>query len=326
VLADVRGRRALVVWGGVAFAGSLGLMAVSPVFGVLALATFGFGPAAGAFVSVSQLALVDSDPASGERNMARWALVGSVANVAGPICLAGATAAGFGWRGLYAVYAALSIATVALLWRAPLGRGAAEATGIAEGIRAAASALCRLEVVRWIVLLECANLMLDVLHGYLALYFVDVVGAGPWAAGLAIPIWTGVGLAGDALLVVLLGRMNGIRYLRASAAVVLVVFPAFLLAPNIAAKLVLLALIGLLNAGWYAILQARLYASLPGQSGAALAGTNIAGLVAGLVPLAIGAIAGHVGLGPTMWLLLAGPVALLVALPRRPLPDEADEV
>ena len=73
---------------------------------------------------------------------------------------------------------------------------------------------------------------------------------------------------------------------------------------------------GLLNAGWYAVLQAKLYDALPGRSGTALAAGNLAGLVGGLIPLGLGLTAQAVGLGATMWLLLAGPLALLAGLPR----------
>jgi FSR family fosmidomycin resistance protein-like MFS transporter len=57
-------------------------------------------------------------------------------------------------------------------------------------------ALRRREVLRWLTLLECSDLMLDVLLGFLALYFVDVVGATPAQASAAVAVWTGVGLMG----------------------------------------------------------------------------------------------------------------------------------
>jgi FSR family fosmidomycin resistance protein-like MFS transporter len=75
-----------------------------------------------------------------------------------------------------------------------------------------------------------------------------------------------------------------------------------------------LALLGFANAGWYSILQARLYAELPGRSGAVMALANIVGAASYLTPLALGAFAERYGLGAMMWLLLIGPAALLVGL------------
>ncbi|MGH9944382.1 MAG: MFS transporter, partial [Pyrinomonadaceae bacterium] len=154
-------------------------------------------------------------------------------------------------------------------------------------------------------------------HGFLALYLVDVAGLGEGRAGLGIALWTGVGLAGDLLLIPLLERVPGLRYLRWSALVTLFLFPAFLLAPGVAGKLVALALLGFGNAGWYAILKAQLYAAMPGRSGSVMALGNLTGMIGGLVPLGLGLLAERFGLGPVMWLLLAGPIALLVAIPRK---------
>ena len=106
-------------------------------------------------------------------------------------------------------------------------------------------------------------------------------------------------------------------YLRFSVLAELAFFPAFLLAPQPVVKVVLLALLGLFNSGWYAILQARLYSSMPGQSGTVMAVGNVVGLVAGLLPFALGVIAERLGLPAAMWCLLAGPLALLVGLPRQ---------
>jgi FSR family fosmidomycin resistance protein-like MFS transporter len=44
---------------------------------------------------------------------------------------------------------------------------------------------------------------------------------------------------------------------------------------------------------------------------------NVFGLVGQLVPLGLGLAAEHFGLRAALWLLLAGPLALLVGLPRR---------
>jgi FSR family fosmidomycin resistance protein-like MFS transporter len=181
----------------------------------------------------------------------------------------------------------------------------------------ALAALRRVEVRRWLLLLEFSGLMLDTFHGFLALYFVDVVGMTNAHAGVVIAVWTVVGLGGDFLLIPLLERVRGLKYLRWSAVVMLCLFPAFLLAPDVAVKLVLLGLIGLTSSGWYSILKAQLYAAMPERSGAVLALYNIAGLVGVFIPFALGLFAERFGLGKMMWLLLAAPLALLCAIPRR---------
>ena len=184
-------------------------------------------------------------------------------------------------------------------------------------LRSAFAAVRRPLVARWLVLLEFADLLLDVLLGYVALYLVDEAGASAHVGSLGVAVWTGAGLVGGLGVIVLLRRVDGLRYLRASALAALVLLPAFLLAPGVPAKLVLLAVIGLATAGWYSIPKARLYDALSGQSGAALTLGSVAGLIAGTFPLAIGLVAERYGIQTALWALVAGPVVLLIGVPRR---------
>ncbi len=169
-------------------------------------------------------------------------------------------------------------------------------------------------MLRWLTLLQFSDLMLDVLRGFLALYFVDIVGTNSTQASWAITVWLGFGLVGDFLLIPLLERVQGLAYLRFSAIIILCLYPTFLVISNITIKLVILGLLGFLNAGWYSILQGRLYTAMPGQSGTVMTLNNLAGLVGGLIPLALGWVATQYGLQSTMWLLLAAPIALLIGL------------
>ncbi|NJL57560.1 MFS transporter [bacterium] len=190
--------------------------------------------------------------------------------------------------------------------------------GLINGLRQAFVAVRRPDVLRWMVLLECSNLMLDILLAFLALYFVNVVGVSPEQAALGVAVWTGVGLVGDFLIIPLLERVHGLTYLRFSAATVLVLYALFLLVQPFALKLMILGALGFFNAGWYSILQGQLYSAMPGRGGTIMAAGNFFGLIAGFVPLLLGIIAQGFGLPVTMWLLLIGPIGLLVGLPRKP--------
>ena len=283
-----------------------------------------FNPSSGAFVGLSQATLMDHDPTRYEQNMARWTFAGSLGVALGALALGGTIQLGMGWREL--VLATAFMASLALLaaLKLPLA-GASSATGGAyptladtrNGVSGALGALRRLPVLRWLVLLELANLMGDWLLSYLALYFVDVARASQAQAALGVALWTGVGLLGDMLLIPLLERVRGLAYLRYSALAELVLFIAFLLAPGMWPKLVIVALLGFGNAGWYSILQAQMYKEMPRKSGTVMAVNDISALVSGLIPLGIGLAARTWGLGPAMWLYLAGPIALLVGIPRR---------
>lgn len=321
ILGDVWRRRVIVLAGGAAFTVALLLTAAAPSFVVLLVAFILMYPASGAFVSLSQATLMDLEPARREQNMARWTFAGSLGVVGGPLVLAAMSVVGGGWRATFGMMAALMLLLLLVSRRMPYPDGAASTRlafePLKRGLVDAVAQMRQRAVLRWLVLLSFSDLMLDVLLGFLALYFVDVVGTTPTQAGLAVAVWTGVGLAGDLLLIPLLERVQGLRYLRVSALLELVLLPALLLVPGLELKLVLLGALGFFNSGWYAILKAQLYAALPGRSGTALAVNNFAGLIGSFIPLALGLVAQRYGLSVTMWLLLAGPVVLLVGLPRR---------
>ena len=53
--------------------------------------------------------------------------------------------------------------------------------------------------LRWLLLIEVADLLVDVFTGFLALYLVDVAHLTPAFAALAIAVRLGAALAGDAI-------------------------------------------------------------------------------------------------------------------------------
>ena len=317
ILGDIWRRRVLVLGGGIVFALSLFLTGVSHSYAWLLISFVLFSPASGAFVSLSQATLMDLQPVRREKAMARWTFAGSLGVVLGPMALGLVLAANLGWRTIYVATAIVTVVVLTLVWRMRflLSAGTEEASSLLTVFREVLRGLRRPDVLRWLVLLPFSDLMLDVLLGFLALYFVDVAGVSTARASIAVAIWTAMGLVSDLLLIRLLDRVDGLVYLRVSAVAELVLFVTLLLTPHFWAKLVILALLGVFNAGWYAILQARLYATLPGKSGTVMAVDNIFGLVGGLLPWGLGVIAENYSLGAAMWLLCAGPLALLFGLP-----------
>ena len=322
VLSDIWRRRAILLAGGFFFTLSMVVVALSRNFTLLLLALILFNPASGAFVGLSQASLMDSDQRRHEHNMARWTFAGSVGVFAGPLLLGGLLTMGLGWRASFWLLAAFStLVLAAAIRRLPSTKSDdadfPSARAFLESLRTALSALKDKTVLRWLVLLEFSDLMLDVLYGFLALYFVDVAGFAPSFAAFSVAIWTGLGLLGDFLLIPLVERVKGLDYLRISVVLELMLFPAFLMVTIPWLKLSLLGLLGFFNSGWYAILKASLFSALPGRSGAAIALDNVSGMFGRLLPLGIGMAAQAFGLGTAMWLLLAGPIVLLIGLPRR---------
>ena len=101
ILGDVWKRRVIILVGGVFFTLSLVFTSISFSFLFLLSSFIIFYPASGAFVSLSQATLMDSDPERREHNMARWTFAGSLGVTIGPLILGGAIYIGFGWRAVF---------------------------------------------------------------------------------------------------------------------------------------------------------------------------------------------------------------------------------
>jgi MFS transporter, FSR family, fosmidomycin resistance protein len=333
-----RRRNLLVLAGGLVLAGSLVVVALSGVFGVLLVGLVAFFPASGAFVSLTQAALMDDagDGPGQQQRMASWNLAGAVGAVAGPLLLVLVLTAGGTWRWAYLLLAGLAVvATVAAAAGGPAKRtlsssggqdsavgggadaGAGEAADRATGAREALAAIRQGDLARWLILLEVTDLLLDVLTGYVAIYLVDVGHVSPARAAIAVAVRLGAMLAGDVAFVPIARRVSAGTALRASAVAAALLYPAFLLLPWFGAKLAVLAALSIATACWYPVAQAGLYGSVPGRSGVAVFWSSAAGFVGAIGPLAVGLLAQRLGLTWALAALAVAPLAVLALLPGR---------
>jgi len=323
ILGGLRKIHALIIVGGILFSLSLFITSKSYSFLFLLAYFILFFPSSGAFVSLSQANLMDSDTARHEQNMARWTFAGSLGVLSGPLLLGLFVYFGLGWRGTYAALASFSIlcllAALRYLPPDPISTSSFPSLRVVfDGFRAAFASLKRLEVWRWLLLLEFADLMMDVLFSYLALYFVDVARATEAQAGIAVTVWLAMGLITDFLFIPFIDRQkDSIQFLRITAFMELFAFAIFLLMPGFIPKLIVVIAVNLFNTGWYPILQGRLYSSLPGQSASLMAIGSVTAPLAKFFPFLIGFLADQFGLQTAMWILLLGPLALLIGLPWR---------
>jgi FSR family fosmidomycin resistance protein-like MFS transporter len=131
-----------VLAGGAVVIASLVAVAAARSATVLMVAFVAFFPASGAFVSLTQAALMDRAPGRQQQRMAGWNLAGSAGAVGGPLLLAGLLAAGGNWRSAYLLLAAAAGAALAAAALAAPSRRApvpeTEAGAAADGAGAGA--------------------------------------------------------------------------------------------------------------------------------------------------------------------------------------------
>ena len=174
-IADTWKRRAVILAGGIFFTISLALTGISTSFLLLLASYILFHPSSGAFVSVSQASLMDIAPERREHNMARWTFAGSLGVFIGPVLLSGAAYIGFGWRGMFLALALLSTLILAYAWKripnekAEIDEAIPTFKDILNQFKSTFAALKNWSIVRWLILLEFSDLMLDVLYGFLPL-------------------------------------------------------------------------------------------------------------------------------------------------------------
>lgn len=323
LLGDTRYRKHIMLGGGMAIAVSLFAIAYTRSF---ALALVGFViafPASGAFVSLSQATLMDLNPKREPQMMARWTLSGSLANLISPLILAAGFALGLGWRWAYLTLALICLILVGMtwLWRIPIQPGHDPSVQLEHPVSNLMGglweALRNPHLMRWMILLPISDLLLDVLTGYLALYFTDVIGFSVAQASVMVSVLMGAGLVSNIVLIPLLERIPGRKLVRLSAAASGVLYAAWLLAPWMWAKIGLIVLIKLVTLGWYEVLQGEAFGEAPGRSGTVMAINSIFGLLGGGIAFLIGWVAARAGLQAALWILLAGPISLVLFVPRQ---------
>lgn len=326
LLGDTRLRKRLIVSGGTAFLVSLLLTAGSTTYSGMLLAFIISYPASGAFVTLSQATLMDINPGSETRAMARWTLAGSVANFSGPLILAAGFAINFSWRWAYLSAALFAIGLIWLVksYSLPLPGGGVEPevqernviTSLINSARSTLELVRSGEVLRWLILLELSDLMLDIFLGYIPLYLADIAGLRHPQISLVLSALMVIDLGADALLIPLLRRFHPRNIVRLSAITTVVVYGFWLILPLPVTRIALLLIVRCTTLGWYQILQGEAYAAANGRSAA----VNAIGAVTGLCGVAltwlIGWLASQAGLSTAMWLLLLGPLGLAIFVPR----------
>jgi len=323
VLADAGHRRRIVLGGGLAFSFALALTALAGNFWVLLISLLLFYPASGAFVSLTQAAWMDAEPARMEQSMARWTLAGSVGNVVGPLLIGTAVALGAGWRPVFVMLALLSLVALFQIWRvADLSLESQDRSDQARNtrstpsqpetrlLRPGASGGPRLAAVAGSIEPDARRV-----PGISGTVFRGCCSHDPGTGGAGGRPDDRDRALGDALVVPLLEKLSGVSVVKWSAVLVSLLFTAFLLVPHVGWKIVGAALIGLFTSGWYAVLQARLYEALPERSGTVVALGSITGMLGAGILFLLGWLADHTGVQNALWFLLLGPLLLAWRLP-----------
>jgi MFS family permease len=308
---DVVRRRPLFVWGAAGWGAALLTVAVAPSFAWMVVAFVLAGLASGPVTATADVVLVEGHPTAVERITGRSTVLDTTGALLAPALVALAA-----WMGadptlllLLAGGAALGYAVLLAGAVLPPPAERADGTTAVAHIRGNVGAVLRDRSARlWLAALVVQEL-LGLSELFEPVWLVDVVGASQpqvavhVAAGMVATLVTLLAL--DRLLL----RFGSVPLLVAACVGTFVLYPAWLLAPGYALKLLLVVPRDVAIAPLWPILRSRALAAVPGASGTSAALYALLGFVP--LQLAFGWVGGRVGLTPTMGVVHLGATVAL---------------
>jgi MFS family permease len=314
---DVYRRRPLLVWGAAGWAAALLLAAGATGFGWLLAAFVVVGVASGPLAHTADVVLVEAHPTAVERITSRTTVLDTFGALLAPAAVAVAGWAGIDDRVLLtgAGVAALGYAALLATSVFPPPPRRDEGLGLVAQVRDNVRKVLQDRMARlWLAALVLQE-VLGLSELFEPVWLQEAVGASQPIIAVHVAVGMGATLVGLLVLDRLLVRYRSTAILLAASVATAVLYPAWLLVPGIAWKLLLVVPRNLAIAPLWPILRSRSLAAIPGAGGAT---TSLYSLV-GLLPLqaAFGWAASRVGLTSTMLTVHLAATAALLLLVRR---------
>ncbi len=314
---DVFRRRPLLVWGATGWAAALLLAAGATSFGWLLAAFALVGVASGPLAHTADVVLVEAHPSAVERVTSRTTVLDTIGALLAPAAVAVAGWSGVDDRVLLVTAGAAALGYAVLLATSvfPPPPRRHDGLGLVAQVRDNVRAVVSDRMARsWLLALVLQE-VLGLSELFEPVWLQDTVGASQPLVAVHVAVGMGATLVGLLVLDRLLVRYRSTAILLVASLATAVLYPAWLLAPGFALKLLLVVPRNLALAPLWPILRSRSLAAIPGAGGAT---TSLSSLL-GLIPLqaAFGWAASRVGLTATMLTVHLAGTAALVVLVRR---------
>jgi FSR family fosmidomycin resistance protein-like MFS transporter len=312
VLADRYPKKRFVCGGLLVLGLTCVVAGLAPSYWVFLLALGILGPASGCGVSLSQAVLMDANPDTRERMMARWTFMGCAGDLATPALLSALGLFALGWRHGFVLMGFVVVLYAGLLSRQRFPESRPEGRGVASvPLRTAvASAIRNRRLLLWSAGVWLCCMLDEIVVAFGALYLRDHVGAGLHERSLILMLWMGGQLVGLVAVDRLLARVEPLRLLMTFAACGAVAYLGWVLAPSIWLSGVSMAIAGFFCSAFYPIAMAQAYRALPGYSGTVNAVAHLFLPLTVALPVLLGLVADTLGLTTVLLILACEPVGL----------------
>jgi MFS family permease len=325
LLIDVWRRRWLMAFGAAGVALALLLIGLAPGFVVLLLGFALYGAASGPLAHTADVVLVELNARAPSRVMARVTALSSVGELLAPALVTAAVWAGLDWRWLLVALALVTMPYVFALLRAAFPEPTAAQHSpfrgdvlreLAENVR---SVVTDRTTLIWLIFLRALYTM-ESGDSLEALWLADVAGMGQALIGVYYAWEIGAGLLGTLYLDRWLGVASARRVLLVAMSGMLVLTPAWYLAPGVWPRFVIGAPLAFLWAMIWPVARAEsLHAST--RPGALTAVNSVTGLLP--TTLAVALLAEAAGLTAAMLSVQVIGIVLLLVIAWRWLPRGA---
>ena len=329
IASDHISKRIPILGGMICLVFAFTLAGLSHDYVLLLLAVAIADPAIGAAVGLAQAALVEQQPQTATRALARWTLLSSVGDLLSPLVVAVTAAAGGGWTALSLIAASVWLVAACVTLPLPFPRPAIPIESSEDdpaqsrwaGLRQAIGAALRdRQLLRWMGILVMATMVDEIFLGFTGLLLRDRLHASVASTSLLLALGMAGGMAALLILERVLARHAdqsrlGIRLLPWLALLTLVGIVTLLLAPWLWLAAIALVAIGLGATGWYPIARAATYDRLPGRAGLARAITGLVMPIELLLPAFVGLLAERFSLVAALGFLGLAPLGVLLLTP-----------
>lgn len=291
------------------------IAALSRSIWVLPIAFGLWASAGGVAVGLAQGALMNAFPKDRERVMARWALLASIGDAAAPLLTLAMAALGGTWRATLGAFAAVTAAHALIVGSSPLPeeRQVDDAEPTPERRWPAfVRGIGNRDLVRWLIAESLCTLLDEILVAFGTMHLREDLGASPSAQGAAFVLFAVGSSLGLLVTERLLARVSALRVLIAVCSGCIFVYVAWIGAPSVSLSVALAFGVGAFAAPLYPIAAAQTHHACPGEPGLVAAVGRLFVVFDVIAPVAVGAVADHLGIRTALCLLAAQPVGILI--------------
>lgn len=313
IAADYVDRRRLAAFGAFSYGAAMLVFGFADSFALMVAAGFVWGAASDAFISATDVTLIELSRDDLPRMLSRQNALSSIGDVLGPVSIAAFAWAGVSWRYLFAGAGALMVLYGFWILALKFPEGTAEDDDEEEAapIRTVLGLFRDPLLMRLAFIFLLFSLLDEPFAGFLILRMERELHLGAELASICVGVLVAAGILGHLLVPPIVARMPLRRAMMICCALCAAGVAMLAEVDHYALLLFGAVLLGLFGATFFSLLESALYALRPGQAGATSAATSIIGFLAMVFPSFVGSISQQYGLSQG---LSAYAIAALVML------------